>query len=72
MPSPPDLWQQLVDEAGEDEIARAAGVNVARAEQELAASAFDVAAERAKATAVLGAIESSGVGRQGRRAVRLA
>ena len=47
-----DLWQQLVGEAGEGEIERAAGVSVAQAEKELAEAGFDVAAERAKATAL--------------------
>jgi hypothetical protein len=51
-----DLWTELVDEAGEDEIDRAAGVSVAEAEAELQAAGFDVAAERAKAGAFLDAI----------------
>jgi hypothetical protein len=46
-----DLWKELVDEAGEDAIERAATVSVAQAEAELTAAGFDVAAERAKAGA---------------------
>ena len=56
-----DLWKQLVAEAGvaeEDAIARAASVSVKEAEEELAAAGFDVAAERAKASAFLHALES--------------
>ena len=48
-----DLWKELVDEAGDEEIDRAASVSVAQAEAELAAAGFDVAAERAKASAFL-------------------
>ena len=50
-----DLWSELVDEAGEDEIERAASVSVADAEAELKAAGVDVAAERAKAGAFLDA-----------------
>jgi hypothetical protein len=46
-----DLWKELVDEAGDDAIDRAATVSVAQAEAELAVAGFDVAAERAKAAA---------------------
>lgn len=53
-----DLWRELVDEAGEDQIDRAANVSVAQAEAELEAAGFDVAAERAKAGAFLDALES--------------
>ena len=53
-----DLWRELVDEAGEDEIERAASVSVAEAEAELAAAGFDVAAERAKASAFVDALGS--------------
>jgi hypothetical protein len=53
-----DLWEELVDEAGEDEIDRAASVSVAQAEAELKAAGFDVAAERAKASALLDALQS--------------
>ncbi len=56
--SPVEVWRQLVDEAGEDEIERAASVSVAQAEQELTAAGFDVAAERAKAEALLRELES--------------
>jgi hypothetical protein len=56
-----DLWKELVADAGveaEDAIARAASVSVKEAEEELAAAGFDVAAERAKASAFLDALES--------------
>jgi hypothetical protein len=53
-----DLWEKLVDEAGEDEIDRAASVRVEQAEADLKAAGFDVAAERAKAHAFLDALES--------------
>jgi hypothetical protein len=51
MATPEDLWQRLVDEAGDDAVESAAAVSVAQAEQELAAAGFDVKAERAIATA---------------------
>jgi hypothetical protein len=41
------LWRQLVAEAGEDAVDRAAAVSVADAERDLAAAGFDVEAERA-------------------------
>jgi hypothetical protein len=50
-----DLWRELVDEAGEAEIDRAASVSVADAEAELKAAGFDVAAERAKANSFIDA-----------------
>jgi hypothetical protein len=53
-----DLWKKLVDEAGEDEIDRAASVSVEQAEADLKAAGFDVAAERAKANALLDTLES--------------
>ena len=53
-----DLWKELVDEAGEGEIERATTVSVAQAEAELKAAGFDVAAERAKASAFLDALKS--------------
>jgi hypothetical protein len=52
------IWRQLVDEAGEDEIDRAAAVTVAQAENDLAHAGFDVAAERARAEALLRHLES--------------
>jgi|HubBroStandDraft_2_1064218.scaffolds.fasta_scaffold114369_2 hypothetical protein len=51
--SPAELWRQLVEEAGEEEIDRAAQVSVAQAERELAEAGFDVDAERAKADGLL-------------------
>jgi hypothetical protein len=53
---PKDVWKQLVDEVGEEEIERAASVSVEQAEAELAAAGFDVPAERAKANAFLDAL----------------
>jgi hypothetical protein len=52
-----ELWRRLVEEAGEDEIVRAASVSVAQAEKELAEAGFDVAAERARADAFLDDLE---------------
>jgi hypothetical protein len=60
--TPENIWRQIVDEAGEDEIERAANVSVEEAERELAAAGFDVAAERAKAGAFLDRLESGGPG----------
>jgi hypothetical protein len=52
-----EVWQMLVDEAGEDEVERAANMSVEDVERELAAMGFDVAAERAKAEDFLEALE---------------
>ena len=52
------LWKELVDEAGEDAVDRAAAVSVAEAERELAAAGFDVKAEREAARAFLAALEA--------------
>jgi hypothetical protein len=49
-----DLWREIVDEATD----HAATVSVAQAEAELTAAGFDVAAERAKASAFLDALGS--------------
>ena len=51
MPTPENLWQRLVDEAGEDAVESAAAVSVAQAERDLVAAGFDVKAERARAAA---------------------
>jgi hypothetical protein len=59
-PRPQDLWQKLVDEAGEDAIERAAAVSVAQAERDLAAAGFDVPAERAVAMDRIAALEAAG------------
>lgn len=56
--SPGELWRQLTDEAGDDPVDRAASVSVAQAEGELGEAGFDVAAERAKADALLAEIEA--------------
>jgi chaperonin GroEL (HSP60 family) len=47
-----EIWRQLVEEAGADEIERAASVSVAEAEKELAEAGFDAAAERTMARAL--------------------
>jgi hypothetical protein len=59
---PADLWRKLADEGGEDEIDRAASVSVEQAEADLKAAGFDVAAERAKANALLDALDSGAPG----------
>lgn len=56
--TPLALWRQIVDEAGDDLVERAAAVSVAQAEEDLAAAGFDVAAERARAVARIAALES--------------
>jgi len=56
--SPQEIWRKLVEEAGEHEIERAARVSVAQAEKELAEAGFDIAAERARAEALLSDLES--------------
>jgi hypothetical protein len=50
---PKELWDELVEEAGEDEIEKAASMSVAQAEAELRAAGVDVDAERARARALL-------------------
>lgn len=56
--SPAALWQQLVDEAGEDAVDAAVAVTVAEAERDLTAAGFDVAAERRVALATIAALET--------------
>lgn len=51
--TPDQLWRHLVDEAGEEEIERAASMSVAEAEAYLTKVGFDVKAERARAEAFL-------------------
>jgi hypothetical protein len=53
MLTPEDLWDKLVEEAGEDPIAAAASVSPSQAEQDLRAAGFDVKAERDRADAVI-------------------
>jgi hypothetical protein len=48
-----ELWNELVDEADEDENENGPAASVAQTEAELKAAGFDVAAERAKANAFL-------------------
>ncbi len=58
--TPEQLWQQLVDESGEDEIERAASVSIAQAESELRLAGFDVKKERADADALLNDLTREG------------
>jgi hypothetical protein len=53
MLTPEDLWNKLVEEAGDDEIAAAASVTASQAEPDLRAAGFDVKAERDRASAVI-------------------
>jgi hypothetical protein len=53
-----DLWRELVAEAGEDASVQASQAANADAERDLAAAGFDVARERAEATAQLRALEA--------------
>jgi hypothetical protein len=55
--TPEEVWRQLVIEAGEDAIERAARVSVAQAENELTEAGFDVAAERRAARTQLGKLQ---------------
>jgi hypothetical protein len=60
-PTPDEVWRKLVEEAGEDEIERAANRSIEDVERELAALGFDVAAERAEAKAFLEALRAGRV-----------
>jgi hypothetical protein len=59
MPKPThkEVWQKLLDEAGEDQVDRAAKVTPEEAAKELRAAGVDVEAERAKANAFLADLE---------------
>ncbi|HEY2518360.1 MAG TPA: hypothetical protein VGI39_46145, partial [Polyangiaceae bacterium] len=59
-----ELWEKLVEEAGEELIEQAAAVSVADAEAELRAAGFDVAEERARAEAFLTWLERGGAARK--------
>lgn len=59
-PTPEQIWQQLVDESGEDEIERAARVSVAQAERELRLASLDVKKDRAEADAWLNELTGDG------------
>lgn len=48
-----ELWNKLVDEAGEDAIERAVRLDDAQVERELEAGGFDLDAERARGEAFL-------------------
>jgi len=54
------LWEELVDEAGEDEIEAAANVSVEEATRELREAGFDLEDERAHAESFLSALETGG------------
>jgi hypothetical protein len=62
-----DIWNELVDEASKAEVDAAASVSVEQAEAELKAAGFDVAAERAKASAFLDDLARPAGGRAPRR-----
>jgi hypothetical protein len=47
------IWDRLVEDAGEDAIGEAIGVSVADAERELVAADFDTKAERARAAVIM-------------------
>jgi hypothetical protein len=53
-----EVWTELVDEAGEDEIARAAEVGVAEAEAELRVAGFDIGKENAAANRLIAELMS--------------
>ena len=55
-PTPEQLWEKLVQEAGEDEIEAACAESDEEVERYLAANGFDVEAERAKGEAFLAAL----------------
>jgi hypothetical protein len=57
-----DLWNRVVDEAGEDEIERAATVSAEQAKAELKGAGIDAATERAKANAFIAALENGTLG----------
>lgn len=56
-PTPEQLWEELVQEAGEDEIEAACAESDEEVERYLTANGFDVEAERAKGEAFLAALE---------------
>jgi hypothetical protein len=58
-----ELWEALLEEAGEELIEAAAAVSVEQAEKELAEAGFDVAAERANAEAFLRSLEDGTFGK---------
>jgi len=64
-----ELWNELVDEAGEDLIEEAASVSVADAEAYLRAHGYDVDAERARAEAFLRSLEGEAGSEASARAV---
>jgi hypothetical protein len=63
-----EVWDKLADEAGEDAIERAASVSVGHAERELREAGFDVAAERAKADALMARLETKTAPSEGNEA----
>lgn len=71
-PTPEELWQELVDEAGEDLIAEADAMSVADAEAYLAKNGFDVQAERARARAFLDQLAGRAEERHGKKGAEAA
>ncbi len=65
MPTPADLWRDLVDEAGEEGVERASRATVAEAERDLRAAGFDVARERATASAFVDSLAGPAEGDAG-------
>ncbi len=57
--SPEEIRRELVEQAGEDEVDRAAATSGAQARKELAEAGFDLAAEHARAAALLRELGSS-------------
>ena len=56
-PTPEELWEEVIQEAGEAEIEAACAESDAEVEAYLTANGFDVAAERAKGEAFLAMLE---------------
>jgi hypothetical protein len=63
-----EIWDKLAEEAGEDAIERASSVSVGHAERELREAGFDVAAERAKADALMDRLETKDAASEGHEA----
>ncbi|HEY8091074.1 MAG TPA: hypothetical protein VIF09_24595 [Polyangiaceae bacterium] len=65
--NPAELWEELVQEAGEDDIAAAGARSDEEVEAYLRAQGFDVDAEKAKGEAFLAALEGREPGGAGPR-----
>lgn len=59
-PTPQQVWQQLLDEAGDDAIEAVLALTPEQVEAELAGAGFDVAEERAKAERFLEDLAAGG------------